>query len=434
MIAYPRRWLGALRRLHRPLRAMSRGNIGILYREIAWFGVASGIVNTFTSVFAVRLGASNQLLGLLASLPAMVGIVWQLPAARLIERQPHRLRMVLASLLCHRLGYLAIGLLPWILPAWWAQAIVGIVVLSMIPLTLADISFSSMLADIVPEGQRAHVISIRNSLIALTTTVTVLATGRLLDTFPFPINYQGAFLVAFAASMVSLAELAHLRIPGDGVSQTTGRGPAVPWLTVLQDHQFRRFAIASFAVIGGLYTPSALYPIYRVRVLGASDTFIGLIGTVETTITIFSTYFWGRQANRYGHRWVLLIGTLGLAFYPLFTALSPRVEPLLLVSIIGGVFYPGFNLALYSLLLEVCPAEGRPTYLGVYNVLYYIAAFIAPLAGTTLADWLGVRPALLAAMAIRLASAGVLVWSLWLPERARALRARNSMLPRQEQS
>ena len=47
-----------------------------LYREIAWYGVTASVTTTFTSVFALRLGASNLLIGLLASLPALMNVVF----------------------------------------------------------------------------------------------------------------------------------------------------------------------------------------------------------------------------------------------------------------------------------------------------------------------------------------------------------------------
>lgn len=46
-----------------------------LYREIAWFGVLSGVSATSISVFALRLGALNFFVGLRTSLPALVNVI-----------------------------------------------------------------------------------------------------------------------------------------------------------------------------------------------------------------------------------------------------------------------------------------------------------------------------------------------------------------------
>ena len=84
------RWL-------RPGEVNPQWNDWNLYREIAWFGVLSGVSNTFISVFALRLGASNFLVGLRTSLPALINVIFQIPAARLVEREDDRRRVLLVS-------------------------------------------------------------------------------------------------------------------------------------------------------------------------------------------------------------------------------------------------------------------------------------------------------------------------------------------------
>ena len=410
MTAGARRLRHGLQRILQPPHTVEDANIRLLYREIAWYGIANAVAITFTSVFAIRLGASNQLLGLLASLPALVGIVWQMPAARLVERHPHQRQLIVIHSLLHRLGFLAVAILPWVISSGRPQVLVGITTLMAVPLTVANIAFTALIGDVVPPGRRARVVSLRNALLALSTTVAVLAIGRLLDAFPFPINYQGTFLVAFLASMLSLADLARLRPPAEEAAQAPAPREPVSWRSVLGHQRFRGFAIATLAVNLGIYAPSALYALYKVRTLHASDTWIGLLGTAETAVSVFSAYYWGRQTARRGNRQVLLISCLGMSLYPLLTGLSPRVEPLLVVSFISGLFAPAYNIALFNLLLEESPVQGRPTYIGIYNVLLNVAAFVGPLFGTALADWLDIRAALLICAAVRVAAAGVFAW------------------------
>ncbi len=401
---------GLRRGLGRPPRSLEEANARYLYREIAWYGVANAIGGTFAGVFAVRLGASNQMLGLLLAVPALIGIAMQLPAARLVERRGRLRSVIVVSFFLNRVAYLAVALLPWMFRTARPQALLGIAALSAVPVTVGNIAFTAMLADVVPPERRAHVVSIRNMAVALTTTVTVLATGRLLDLFPFPGNYQGAFFIAFVASMLSLVDLMRLRIPSDEAALLQPRRPAVPWRAILGDRRFGRFVAVSFLVSYSLSVPSALYTLYRVRVLHATDTWIGLLGTVETGVSIIAAYVWGRQIARRGNHGALLLSVLGFLFYPLLTGLSTRLEPLLFVALIGGIFGPANSIATLNLVLEICPEEGRPAYVGVYNVLVNTASFAAPLLGTTIADWLGIRAGLFTAAVLRLAAAGVLVW------------------------
>jgi hypothetical protein len=92
-----RRELALFLRWFIPGPASPEWNRWNLYRDVAWYGFLSAVTTTFTSVFALRLGASNLLIGLLTSLPALLNILFQIPAARLIERQADRRRLILWS-------------------------------------------------------------------------------------------------------------------------------------------------------------------------------------------------------------------------------------------------------------------------------------------------------------------------------------------------
>jgi MFS family permease len=401
------RWL-------RPGEVSAKSNHWNLYRDIAWYGVLSGVSQTFTSIFALRLGASNLTVGLLTSLPALINVLFQIPAARLIEQERERRRILLVSGLLMRLPVFLVALVP-LLRAGRAEAVVYITALGTIPAAFANVAFTAMLAEVVAPRDRARVVSVRNALLSAVTMVTVLASGRALDILAFPINYQLIFTLAFLTSLLSLYYLGRVAMPGaepqsGGVASGERKLPRTPswgldlrqWLrTLLARRDYVRFSLGAFVYHWGLYLPLPLYAIYRVRELGISDGWIGALSTLESAITIVAYYVWGRIAARRGARTVLLFGILGVAVYPLGTALSRSVTPLLLVVSISGIFAPAWTLGLFNGLLEVVPTERRATYVAVFNTLMNVPAFIAPLLGTTLAGIIGTRNALFVGAAVR---------------------------------
>jgi MFS family permease len=367
------------------------------------------------------------MVGLLTSLPALINVIFQIPAARLIERQGERRRVLLVSGLLMRLPVFLVALVPF-LRAWRAEAVVYITALGTIPAAIGNVAFTAMLAEVVAPRERARVVSVRNALLSAVTMVTVLAAGRALDILAFPINYQVIFTLAFLTSLLSLYYLGLVAMPR--AEPPSGRVASPERLdlrqrlrTMLAQRDYARFTLGAFVYHWGMYLPLPLYTIYRVRELGISEGWIGALSTVESAITIVAYYVWGKIAARRGSRSVLLFGILGVAFYPLGTALSKSVTPLLLVVSISGIFAPAWNLGLFNGLLEVVPAERRATYVAVFNTLMNVPAFIAPLLGTTLAGMLGTRKALLVGAALRMIGFFVFAGLLRAPSSSRRRKA-----------
>lgn len=399
----------------RHLYTVEDRNAWSLYMDIAWFGVLNGVSTTFTSVFVVRLGASDALLGWLSALPALVNVLWLIPAASIIEKQRRRMPIILLSGFLHRLGYLLVALLPSFWVFYRAEALVVVIALTAFPAAMANVAFTSLLADAVPSTRRARVASVRNTLLAGVSTATVLIGGGLLDLISFPINYQLLFAVAFLTSLVSLYHVGRIRVSdavvADRRSQPLSLRALPRSLGQVWNHKdFIGFSLSSFMFNWGLYMPAALYNIYRVKHLHASDTWIGLFTTVYNVTSVISYVRWGNFTTKRGNWRTLLISSLGLVLYPMLTGLSPRLEPLLGVSVLGGLFGAGLNLALFSILLQVCPDERRPSYVAIYNTLVNVAAFCAPLFGTFLSNRLGIRMALVISGVVRLVGVAAFYW------------------------
>jgi hypothetical protein len=64
---------------------------------------------------------------------------------------------------------------------------------------------------------------------------------------------------------------------------------------------------------------------------------------------------------------------------------------------------PGIEVSHLNTLLEVCPADRRTTYIGVFVTVMNIGFFLAPLAVAPLTAALGARELVLALGALRLA-------------------------------
>jgi MFS family permease len=396
-----------------PAQTIEGRNVRNLYTETAWFGILSGLADTFVSVFALRLGATTAQVGWLTALPALINVVWLIPAARIIERQHRRLPIILFTGLLQRLGYLAMAIMPFLVATGRIEALIIINTVIMVPTAIINTAVTSLLPDLTAPERRGTVVSVRWLILSGSATVAALAGGWLLGLMPVPINYQVLLGTGAACSLLSLYYLRRIRVP-DAVLAQRDLQPRerYNWKRlqqslsgILSHNAFVRFTLASFVFYWGLYLPGALWSVMRVRELGASDAWIGLIVVVIDVSTIGGYFYWGKIRNKRGDRWLLIVTAFGVVAYALSTAAVPTIAWMIPTSILSGVAWSGCNLALFNVMLNVCPDEHRASYIALYTALINITAFVAPLLGAALSDWAGIRIAFVVSGGVRLAGA-----------------------------
>lgn len=397
-------------RIFRPRQSLYAQNAWNLYGDIAWYGLLFGVAQAFLPVLAIRLGGSDMHVGLLSALPALAAIFFSIPGSRLVERDNKPLSILLITVSFNRFGYLALAIVPLVPEAYRADALIAFVALLTIPNAMAIVAFTTMFSHAVLPENRPHVVSVRNILIGITSTISAWLGGRFLDSVAFPVNYQILFVLAFAASQVSTYYLWRIKlpeIPEPSVARKPEAKPAsLNFLALFRSNRkYARFTLSAIVVHLGLYFAVPLYSIYWVRELHASEGWIGLITMIGSATTVLFYPMWARLTSRRGNPYVLGISVFALALYPLFTAWSPSVEWILLVQFWGGVFTGGFTISLFNGLLEVCPDEHRASYIATFNTLINTAAFISPLISTSLTSVIGVPALLLVGAATRLIAA-----------------------------
>ena len=114
--------------------------------------------------FARHIGANDFVLGLLAGLPAAVGLL-QIPASLYIERRGERRRFVAFSAGAGRLALAALALVALFLPSSLKLvAFLILLILSSALLTITVPAWTSWMSDLVPNEARGRYFAGRNRL------------------------------------------------------------------------------------------------------------------------------------------------------------------------------------------------------------------------------------------------------------------------------
>ena len=389
-------------------------NIWHLYQDLFWLGLASA-ASTYINVYAIRLGASNQLIGLSASIPALLMVLLRIPAAQMIERSPDRKSLIVKSLAAGRCLYLLIFLLPWLgrLPLLrqipQATLLVWLVILMGIPTVLSSAGWDTFFAAIVPERQRARVVGMRNTMTHLITLSIVPLMGSFLDWAAFPFNYQVIFLVAFVGAAVSTWHVNRIDLHQP---PAPSKKPSAPNLREIREiisgsREFSVIVLGTFAYQWAISLASPLFTIYFIETLGASDSWIGWRTTLASIASIIAYRFWPRQVEQRGEAKIIALTTPLMALYPLLTGLSQSLTINFLIVVIPNFVSAAVMLSRYNILLRVSPPDRRPTYIAIYAILVNVAAFVGPLVGVALAEWIGMPGVFFLSAAFRLVAGAV---------------------------
>ncbi len=379
----------------------------------AWFGLIDGGIFTYLPVFLARLGASASLIGLLTSGPSLIGILSYIPGGAYTERHRDLVRLTVRATWLSRLVYPIIAFLPFVLDR---QAIsIAVVILwslASIPAAVHVPAWTAVMQKAVSARRRAQLNGTRWALLAVVSAAAIAGFGYLLDQTPFPAGYQIVFTISFLAAFFNLYFFGKVQVPPfapEPLGQQAGRS----WRARLREflrpfaesRPFLRYMLASLPYRLALNLPVALYSIYWVDTLRASDTWIGLRGTAGYVALVVGYAFWGRVANRLGHRNLLLICCSSFGLYPVLTALAPSMEWLLPAAIVWGFTAGGLDIGLFDMLLAVCPDGRQPTFAAAAQMLVSVVAFVGPLIGAALADALTVRTALFLIGGLQIAAA-----------------------------
>lgn len=422
-----------------PLPEELRRYFSHLYGDIAWMGVVAGSSQSFLGVYVARLGADPLQIGLINAGPALVGLLFTMPAGVWLRRRAVGRAVFWAAALT-RIHFLLWALLPLLLPAAaqiWSY--VAIVLLMTIPGTVLAVGFNAVYASAVPPEYRGRVAGTRNAVLSLVFIVTSLLSGLILERLPMTPGYVLIFSLGFLGAVMSTYHLWHLRQvstevdepdkvrsslgdftrPGDARSfsmnlRTTvalrvfARSMNLFQVDVLRG-SYGRIIAAFFAFHFAQYLPIPVFPIFWVDRVHFSDWEIGLATAgFHSTVLVGSLVFM-QLTRHWGNRHLCAIGAILLSTYPFLTAVTTNLTLFVVTSLLGGAAWALVAGSLGNYLLEQVPETNRPAYLAWYNLALNAAVLSGALLGSLLAGWIGLTATLIVAGVLRLL-AGIAIW------------------------
>jgi hypothetical protein len=379
------------------------------YVQIDAIGVSiSNVAAPFLPVFLTRLGASNFQVGLLSSMPGVTGLILAILVGRFLQTRRKIVPWFSLSRLMVISCYALTGLLTLLLPrSSMVGSTLAIWAFATLPQTALAVAFSVVMNAVAgPEGRYA-LLSRRWAIFGLTSVVGTFIVTRVIDRVAFPLNYALMFLGLSLGGLISFYFSNRITLPEQITPPlSTGRSPKETlrsYLSLLRSTPaFVSFASKRFVYFSALALSAPILPLFLVREVGASDSQIGSINMIFTLVMLVGYILWPWVSKRRGGRFVLLATTLGMVLYPALTATTHHVGSIMVFAAVAGLFQAGLDLVFFDELLKTIPAEYSATFISLAQSMQYLSTIIAPMAGTFLADYIGLGGALLLSAGLRL--------------------------------
>lgn len=390
------------------LAPLSRLDILKGLRLSTWEGVWATVwmvltTGPFQVGFARQLGASDFSLGLIAALPAAVGLL-QLPASLRVEQGISRRRYVGYFAVAGRLLWLLIALLPFFVPAGIRLPLFLLLLLvSSALLTVTVPAWTSWMSDLVPPETRGRYFARRNTVAGIVAMLVPLPAGWALDLavkqklYDPKLGFAALFVVACLAAVVAFSFLIRQPEPPTKPKAAT-ESPFKSLTAPLADKNFRKFLAFAGAVVAGQSLAGQFFVAWQLdeKALGLPYLAVQLLGAVASGASLASMSLWGWLADKYGGRPVLVIGAWGTLSAPLFWLFTSPSHPLwlnliliVLLNALSGASWAAVGLTQFNLMLGLTPADKRATYVAVSSAVGGIIGFVSPILGgilmTTLA-------------------------------------------------
>lgn len=353
----------------------------------------------FLVAFAIHLGASNFVVGLLASIGPLAQIL-QLPSIFLVEKIRNRKAIVLVSAGIARLTWILIILSAFFLPrpAGLTVLLLSLVITSCLG-AVTSCAWNSWMRDFVPEKIMGSFFSRRLKYAIGIGIVLSAAAGFALDKWKqyLPEKELYSYPILFAIGLVfGLIGLFYIsRIPEPQMERADKpHGIFKTLLGPFKDENFRKLIafLCSWNFAVNLAGP--FFMVFMIKKLGMSLTFVIGLSILSQISNFFFLTIWGNFTDKFTNKSVLMVcgplfifSILAWTFTSLGEAYFLTIPLLVTIHIVMGISSAGIAIASGNISLKLAPKGEATTFLAANTITNSIAAGIAPIIGGLSVDY-----------------------------------------------
>ncbi|NMB21311.1 MAG: MFS transporter [Firmicutes bacterium] len=375
--------------------------------EGAFAVAADNLAAPYLGLFALALGATPSQIGMLTAFPNFLGNILQIPSALLAERLKDKRKLIIVGGILNRSSWILMAFLPFLFaPERRVSIVILLATFRFMTANLGVPAWTALQANLIPKSIRGAYYANRNMVL---NTCAVLATllANLLLRLEFPTSYRVIFLLTTVLGLLSVYIFSKILFEQSAPkAKQASKGSYLKKMKafardISSQKDFSNYVVSAIVWNLGIQVSSPLFVVFFVEDLGGPAGHWALFAAVNLASMVLIQRYWGRLADYFGQKSVMMVAGLGIISIPLFWWITPNTWFPFIIHVINGVFWGGYNLAAFNLLLEVTPDDNRSVYVGVYNTMMGVATAVGPLVGGFAAEVVGLKPIFLVSAAVR---------------------------------
>lgn len=347
--------------------------------------------------FALMLGASNTVIGIIASIGPLTQLL-QLPTIFLVKKIQQRKRIVVLTSVVSRIFWVAIAALPWLAPAnIRVPLLVIFLILYFGFATISGGAFNSWMRDFIPEKTMGKYFAKRMAIATMVGAVATVLGGVALDYGNQLFSsswamYSVLFLMGSVFGFIGVGFLA--TIPEPTMADRSKQAMLSTLAEPFRDHNFRKLLTFLGTWNFAINLAAPFFTVYMLKRLGLSVSWVLGLSVLSQIFNVLFFRIWGSLADKFSNKSVLsvsgLLFVISILVWP-FTTMPEKyflsIPLIIAIHALAGISTAGVNLCAGNIALKLAPRGAATSYLAMSALISGIAATIAPIIAGIAADF-----------------------------------------------
>lgn len=361
-----------------------RQNLSLFFLDGLFASAGDKIVLTYITVYLLALGTTGQQIGVLNSLGNLLNALLLLPAAYVVEVSGERKWTTVKSSIVSRSATFFLALVPFFLfgaPAMiWV--IFGLVLIREAAANFAYPAWIALIGDIIPIEGRGRYFGTRNFIMGLSGMIIALLIGELITQIGSPLGYQLAFILAAILGAISTLFFSKIDEPCSGrpkeQNQTKGLVHLQGFLNSLKGTfssikeypHFLKFAIFVAVWNFAINIAAPFFNVFLVDTLHLTAAMIGVVTVVNTAANMLVQRRVGLLSDKVSYRVITIIFSMLIPVTTLLWGIwVKQYWHVIVIEVLGGLLWGGFNLVSFSNLLVQTPEDQRARFSAYHQII-----------------------------------------------------------------